>query len=252
MNNEVVLRTEQLSISFGGLHALTKVDFEIRQGEILAILGPNGAGKTTFFNVLSGNLKPDSGKVIFNGQDITGLPPYEICRKGLSRTYQKTSIFQDLTVFENVRLGAQVGYGSRHSWLSRALSDTEVVSVVHELLAMGGLDGQANQLAGNLSHGDQRLLEILIGVSTKPDLLLLDEPSAGLSAKETRQITQWIKDLSKKTIRNVIIVEHDMEVVTELASGIYVLNYGEVLCRGSVDDVKCDPQVQEIYLGKSV
>jgi branched-chain amino acid transport system ATP-binding protein len=252
VNNEVVLRTEQLSISFGGLHALTKVDFEIRQGEILAILGPNGAGKTTFFNVLSGNLKPDSGKVIFNGQDITGLPPYEICRKGLSRTYQKTSIFQDLTVFENVRLGAQVGYGSRHSWLSKALSDTEVVSVVHELLAMGGLDGQANQLAGNLSHGDQRLLEILIGVSTKPDLLLLDEPSAGLSAKETRQITQWIKDLSKKTIRNVIIVEHDMEVVTELASGIYVLNYGEVLCRGSVDDVKCDPQVQEIYLGKSV
>lgn len=252
MSNEVVLRTEQLSIMFGGLHALSGVDFEIREGEILAILGPNGAGKTTFFNVLSGNLKPNSGKVIFKGEDITGLPPYEICRKGLSRTYQKTSIFQELTVFENVRLGAQVGYGSQHSWLSRALSDKTVVSVVEELLAMGGMEHQAYQLAGNLSHGDQRLLEILIGVSTRPDLLLLDEPSAGLSAKETRQITEWIRDLSSKTIRNVIIVEHDMEVVTELASGIYVLNYGEVLCKGSVDEVKCDPQVQEIYLGKSV
>lgn len=252
MSNQVVLRTEKLSITFGGLHAVNGVDFEIREGEILAILGPNGAGKTTFFNVLSGALQPNSGKVIFKGEDITGLPPHEICRRGLSRTYQKTSIFQDLTVFENVRLGAQVGHGRHRSWLSRALSDKKVVYVVEELLAMGGLDRHANQLAGNLSHGDQRLLEILIGVSTRPDLLLLDEPSAGLSAKETRQITAWIRDLSEKTIRNVIIVEHDMEVVTELASGIYVLNYGEVLCKGPVEDVKCDPQVQEIYLGKSV
>lgn len=252
MNNDVVLRTEQLSITFGGLNALNGVDFEIREGEVLAIIGPNGAGKTTFFNVLSGNLRPNSGRVIFKGQDITGLPSYEICRRGLSRTYQKTSIFQDLTVFENIRLGAQIGHGRHHSWLRGALSDKAVVSVVEELLEMGGLNHQANQPAGNLSHGDQRLLEILIGISTRPELLLLDEPSAGLSAKETRQITQWVKDLSQTTIRNVIIVEHDMDVVTELASAIYVLNYGEVLCHGPVGEVKCNPQVQEIYLGKSV
>ena len=252
MNNDVVLRTEQLSITFGGLNALNGVDFEIREGEVLAIIGPNGAGKTTFFNVLSGNLRPNSGRVIFKGQDITGLPSYEICRRGLSRTYQKTSIFQDLTVFENIRLGAQIGHGRHHSWLRGALSDKAVVSVVEELLEMGGLNHQANQPAGNLSHGDQRLLEILIGISTRPELLLLDEPSAGLSAKETRQITQWVKDLSQTTIRNVIIVEHDLDVVTELASAIYVLNYGEVLCHGPVGEVKCNPQVQEIYLGKSV
>lgn len=252
MNHEVVLRTEQLSITFGGLKALSGVDFEIREGEVLAIIGPNGAGKTTFFNVLSGSLHPDSGRVIFKGKDITALPPHEICRRGLSRTYQKTSIFQDLTVFENVRLGAQIGHGRRQSWLRPALSDKKVVTLVEELLVMGGLHHEANQPAGNLSHGDQRLLEIIIGISTRPDLLLLDEPSAGLSAKETREITRWIKELSQTTIRNVIIVEHDMDVVTELASAIYVLNYGEVLCQGPVDDVKCNPQVQEIYLGKSV
>lgn len=252
MNNQVILRTEQLSIAFGGLKALNGVDFEIHEGEVLAIIGPNGAGKTTFFNVLSGNLRPNFGKVIFKGENITALPPHEICRRGLSRTYQKTSIFQDLSVFENVRLGAQIGHGQHHSWLRRAGSDKQVVSVVEELLMMGGLDHKATQPAGNLSHGDQRLLEILIGISTRPELLLLDEPSAGLSAKETKEITQWIKELSRTTIRNVIIVEHDMDVITELASAIYVLNYGEVLCQGPVDDVKCNPQVQEIYLGKSV
>lgn len=252
MNNDVVLRTEQLSITFGGLKALNGVDFEIRQGEVLAIIGPNGAGKTTFFNVLSGNLRPSNGRVIFKGEDITALAPHEICRRGLSRTYQKTSIFQDLTVFENVRLGAQIGHGQHNSWLRGALSDKAVVAVVEELLVMGGLDHQAKQPAGTLSHGDQRLLEILIGISTRPELLLLDEPSAGLSAKETREITRWVKELSQTTIRNVIIVEHDMDVITELASAIYVLNYGEVLCQGPVGEVKCNPQVQEIYLGKSV
>ncbi len=252
MSNEVVLRTEQLTITFGGLKALRGVDFTIREGEVLAIIGPNGAGKTTFFNVLSGNLRPDSGRVIFKGKDITGLPPHEICRRGLSRTYQKTSIFPDLTVFENVRLGAQIGHGSRNLWLHSALSDKKVVALVEELLVMGGLDHQAKKPAGNLSHGDQRLLEILIGISTRPELLLLDEPSSGLSAKETREITRWIKDLAQTTTRNVIIVEHDMDVVTELASAIYVLNYGEVLCQGPVGEVKSNPQVQEIYLGKSV
>lgn len=252
MNKKVVLRTEQLTITFGGLKALNGVDFEIREGEVLAIIGPNGAGKTTFFNVLSGNLRPDSGRVIFKGEDITALPPHEICRRGLSRTYQKTSVFNDLSLFENVRLGAHIGHGQHRSWLRGALSDMSVMAVVEDLLVMGGLDRHAQEPAGNLSHGDQRLLEILIGISTRPELLLLDEPSAGLSAKETKEITRWIKELSQTTIGNVIIVEHDMEVVTELASAIYVLNYGEVLCQGPVGEVKCNPQVQEIYLGKSV
>jgi branched-chain amino acid transport system ATP-binding protein len=252
VTDSIILRTEKLSVTFGGLKALNEVDIEIREGETVAILGPNGAGKTTLFNLLSGNLRPTHGRVLFKDKDITGLPPYEICRRGISRTYQKTSIFPDLTVFENIRLGAQVGHGHPNSFLRSVMADKKVVRAVEELLDMGGMQDRAKQPAGSLSHGDQRLLEILIGISTQPELLLLDEPSAGLSAKETKEITRWIKDLSQTTIGNVVIVEHDMEVVTELASAIYVLNYGEVLCRGSVGEVKCNPQVQEIYLGKSV
>lgn len=252
MSYEFVLRTESLSISFGGLMALNGVNFEMREGEVLAVIGPNGAGKTTFFNVLSGNLIPTEGKVIFKGEDITGLPPYEVCRRGLSRTFQKTSIFPDLTVFENVRLGAHTGYGTWNPTLRSAISDHGVVEKVEELLKMGGMQDQKDRLAGNLSHGDQRLLEILIGMSTRPELLLLDEPSAGLSAKETRYITHWIKELSLTTIRNIVIVEHDMDVVTELATSVCVLNYGEILCRGSVGEVKCNPQVQDVYLGRPI
>ncbi|MEW6110819.1 MAG: ABC transporter ATP-binding protein [Thermodesulfobacteriota bacterium] len=252
MKYEFILRTESLSVSFGGLTALNRVDFEMREGEIQAVIGPNGAGKTTLFNVLSGNLRPTKGRVVFKGEDITGLPPYEVCRRGLSKTFQKTSIFPDLTVFENVRLGAHTGHGSVNPILRSANSDRAVVEKVEELLLMGGLQDQKNQPAGNLSHGDQRLLEILIGISTQPELLLLDEPSAGLSAKETRYITRWIKELSQTTIRNIVIVEHDMDVVTELADSVCVLNYGEVLCRGTVGEVKCNPQVQDVYLGRPV
>ncbi len=252
MNDEFVLRTESLSISFGGLQALNSVDLQVREGEVLAVIGPNGAGKTTFFNVLSGNLLPTQGRVIFKGKDITGLPPHKVCRRGLSRTFQKNSIFPDLSVFENVRLGAHTGYGSWDPFLKSAVSDRVVVEKVEDLLVMGGMQDQKDRLAGYLSHGDQRLLEILIGISTRPQLLLLDEPSAGLSAKETRHITQWIKELSQTTIRNIIIVEHDMDVVTELATTVCVLNYGEVLCRGSVNEVKCNPQVQDVYLGRPV
>lgn len=252
MNNDIILRTESLSISFGGLMALSGVDFEMRENQVLAIIGPNGAGKTTFFNVLSGHLRPTEGRVIFKGEDITGLPPFEVCRRGLSRTFQKTSIFPDLTVFENVRLGAHTGYGKWNPFLKSAVSDHTVVDKVEELLTMGGMQDQKDRLAGNLSHGDQRLLEILIGMSTRPELLLLDEPSAGLSAKETRYITHWIKELSLTTIRNIVIVEHDMDVVTELATSVCVLNYGEVLCRGSVSEVKCNPQVQDVYLGRPI
>ncbi|MEW6267192.1 MAG: ABC transporter ATP-binding protein [Thermodesulfobacteriota bacterium] len=245
-----VLRTEKLSINFGGLKALSEVEFEIHEGEVVALIGPNGAGKTTFFNLLSGFLKPSAGRVFFEEREITGLSPHAICRRGISRTFQKTSIFQELTVFENLRLGVQTGHGKRNEFWRSATSDTTVTKAVHGLLELVGFEDKADTMAQNLSHGDQRLIEVLLGLSTKPRLLLLDEPAAGLSVRETRNMIAHMKELSRNTIKNIVIVEHDMEVVTELATTIYVLHQGEVLCKGSVEDIKSNSRVQDVYLGR--
>jgi len=247
-----ILQTKELSKNFGGLCAVDNVNFSIHPGEIIALIGPNGAGKTTFFNLLSGVLEPSGGSIHFKGRDITDLAPYTRCELGLSRTFQKNSLFPDLTVFENLRLGVEVGYGQKNAFWCKADSNKKVSSKVEELLAMMDFQGKALTLASNLSHGDQRLLEVLLGLATKPDLLMLDEPAAGLSPAETHRMIGQIKHLTEEAIGNVIIVEHDMEVVTELASGIYVLHQGQVLCTGNVDDIKCDPQVQEVYLGRAV
>lgn len=249
--SEPILKTENLSKHFGGLQAVAGVDFEIHPNEIIALIGPNGAGKTTFFNLLSGVLKPTGGRISFKGRNITNLTPHHRCELGLSRTFQKNSLFGELTVFENLRLGVEVGYGHKNSFWRKADSNQEVSAKVQELLAMVDFQEKAYLLCDTLSHGDQRLLEVLMGLSTNPDLLLLDEPAAGLSPAETHRMIDQIKHLSEEAIGNVIIVEHDMEVVTELASNIYVLHNGKVLCTGNVEEVKCHPQVQEVYLGRS-
>lgn len=249
--SQPILKTNKLSKHFGGLRAVDEVDFEIMPGTIIALIGPNGAGKTTFFNLLSGVLRPTAGTINFKGKNITHLAPHQRCELGLARTFQKNSLFNELTVFENLRLGVEVGYGHKSSFWRKADSSPEVSDKVHELLAMVDFQDKALLLSETLSHGDQRLLEILMGLATKPDLLLLDEPAAGLSPTETHRMIDQIKHLSAEAIGNVIIVEHDMEVVTELASNIYVLHHGRVLCTGNVDEVKCHPQVQEVYLGRS-
>ncbi len=249
--SEFILETKELTKNFGGLCAVGGVDFLVRSGEVVALIGPNGAGKTTFFNLLSGVLPPSSGRIYFKGRDISGLPPHRRCRLGLSRTFQKTSLFPELSVFENLRLGAEVGYGRRNAFWRKADRDPRVQEVVEGLLALVEFQDKAQELTGNLSHGDQRLLEVLMGLATRPDLLLLDEPSAGLSPAETRQLTQQVKRLSQESIKTVIIVEHDMEVVAELASRICVLHQGRILCTGSLQEVKSDPRVQEVYLGRT-
>lgn len=246
-----ILKTEKLTKRFGGLKAVDEVDFEIQPNEICALIGPNGAGKTTFFNLLSGVLRPSHGRISFKGRNITDLSPHHRCTLGLSRTFQKNSLFAELTVFENLRLGVEVGYGNKNGFWRRADSNRAVKDKVHELLALVDFEGKGPLLSETLSHGDQRLLEVLLGLATKPDLLLLDEPAAGLSPAETHRMIDQIKHLSQEAISNVIIVEHDMEVVTELASRIYVLHHGRILCTGDVEEVKCHPQVQEVYLGRS-
>src|ERR1700730_12400147 len=242
-----MLRTQDLTIRFGGLTALNSVNFEVRQGEIRAIIGPNGAGKSTFFNCLTGVLRPSSGHILFSGGDITGLSPDRISRKGIARSYQITNILPNATVLENARIAAQ---SRRHSWslLTHHSSHRDVVEKAKTALDAVGLLGKAHELAANLSHGEQRTLEIAIALATEPQLLCLDEPTAGMSAAETHDTMQLVRRIAKD--HTILIVEHDMKVVMGLADRITVLHYGEILAEGAPDEIQLNPRVMEVYLRK--
>jgi branched-chain amino acid transport system ATP-binding protein len=240
-----VLRTEGLTIRFGGLTALNNVNFQLKRDEIRAIIGPNGAGKSTFFNCLTGVLRPTSGRILFNGEEITGLPPDKISQKGIARSYQITNIMPNATVLENVRIAAQ---SRRHGWsmLTHYSSFKDIIGKAEDVLASVGLAGKADELAANLSHGEQRNLEIGIALATEPQLLCLDEPTAGMSAVETHQTMQLVRRIAKNL--TILIVEHDMQVVMELCDRITVLHYGEVLAEGTPKEIQDNPRVLEVYL----
>src|SRR4029079_5788836 len=240
-----VLRTEGLTIRFGGLTALNKVNLDIRRGEIRAIIGPNGAGKSTFFNCVTGVLRPTSGRILLNGADLTGLPPNLISRAGIARSYQITNILPNATTLENVRIAAQ---SRRHSWnMVRRYSDfRDIIGKAEAVLASVGLAAKADELASNLSHGEQRNLEIGIALAHDPELLCLDEPTAGMSAAETHDTIQLVRNISKNL--TILIVEHDMQLVMGLADRITVLNYGAVLAEGPPAEIQKNPRVQEVYL----
>ncbi len=242
----VVLKTEGLSKSFGGLRAVNEVDFELLAGGLHAIIGPNGAGKTTLFNLITGLLVPDTGRVTFLGRDITGMKPYRISRLGLARTLQIKSVFDGLSVYDNVWIAAHSRVGFLHP-LRPVASYRATASKVEGLLERLGLQGSKDELAGNLSYGDVALLEIAIALATEPKLLLLDEPVAGMSPTETRSTVQLVKELSKSV--DIILIEHDMEVVFDAAEVITVMNQGAILCRGTPDQIAKDQRVQEAYLG---
>jgi branched-chain amino acid transport system ATP-binding protein len=225
--------------------AVDGLDFTVRAGEIRAVIGPNGAGKTTLFNLITGVLPPSRGQIRFRGEDITGLPAHRISQKGLARTVQVTSIFPTLTVTENVWLGAQ-----SRGWLNpfaRPAAMETVRGQVEEVIALVGLTAEADAEAAELSHGDQRLLEIALALSTRPDVLLLDEPTAGLSAKETRDMVRVVRQLAAR--QTIVIVEHDMDVVMELADIITVLHMGRTLAEGPPQATRDNRLVQEVYLG---
>ena len=240
-----ILEARGLTRTFGGLVAVNGVDFTVRTGEIHAVIGPNGAGKTTLFNLITGVLPPTSGRILFRGRDITGLPVHRISQQGIARTVQVTSIFPTLTVTENVWLGAQ-SRGRLHP-LARRSRMQSVRRQVEEIIALVGLREQAEAEAAELSHGDQRLLEIALALSTKPELLLLDEPTAGLSAKETRDMVRVVKQLAAR--QTIVIVEHDMDVVMELADTISVLHMGRTLAKGPPQATRENALVQKVYLG---
>ena len=240
-----ILRTEGLSVRFGGLNALNNVNVAVRRGEIRAIIGPNGAGKSTFFNCLTGVIKPSGGRILLDGDDITGLSPDRISRKSLARSYQITNIMRGATVLENVRIAAQ---SRRHAWglLRHRNAYTDVLDRARAVLASVGLLDKQDELADNLSHGEQRNLEIGIALGTEPKVLCLDEPTAGMSVAETHATVELVRRIAANL--TILIVEHDMEVVMGLARTITVLNYGEVLAEGTPAEIQANPRVQEVYL----
>jgi branched-chain amino acid transport system ATP-binding protein len=240
-----LLKTEALTVRFGGLAALSNVSLAVPGGEIRGIIGPNGAGKSTFFNCLTGVLRPTSGRIVFSGEDITGLPPHAISRKAIARSYQITNILPGATVLENARIAAQ---SRHHNWsmLRHHRAYTDVIARARAVLADVGLGGKEEELATNLSHGEQRNLEIGIALATEPKLLCLDEPTAGMSVTETHATVELIRRIARDL--TILIVEHDMEVVMGLAHTITVLNYGEVLAEGTPAEIRANPRVQEVYL----
>ena len=244
---EPVLRIEGLTRRFGGLIAVNAVDFVLPGGELHAIIGPNGAGKTTLFNLISGLLSADAGRILFAGRDITGERPHRISRLGIARTLQVKSVFNGLSVYDNVWIAAQTRRGFLHPLRpAHAYSDTD--AKVRDLLAQLELEGHAKELAGNLSYGDVALLEIAIALATDPRLLLLDEPVAGMSPSETARATARIRDLARRV--DVILIEHDMEVVFSIADRVTVMHQGAILAAGRPDEIRRDRRVQDAYLGE--
>lgn len=245
-----VLLVEGLQKRFGGVQALGGVDLAVQPREIRAIIGPNGAGKSTFFNTLTGLLRPDAGRVLFEEQDITGRRPHTLTRLGIARTFQITSIFADLTVQQNVQV-ALAGYRGEtwRMWQPAARSGVERTARMLELV---GLAEQAARPAGTLAHGDQKRLELAIALAGEPRLLLLDEPTAGMTAQERLEAINLVHRIAVELGLTVVFTEHDMAVVFAVATRICVLHQGRLLADGTPDEVRADRKVQEVYLGDSL
>jgi branched-chain amino acid transport system ATP-binding protein len=246
-----LLEVDNVVRAFGSLVAVNGVSLKVEPGDLHAVIGPNGAGKTTFFNLISGFFPPSSGRIRFRDCDITAAPAHKRVELGMARTFQITEIFPELTVYENVRVPVEVAAGLRLApWLSRRRR-AEIDKRVAALLAQAGLAAKADQLAGELSHGDQRATEIMMALALNPSLLLLDEPTAGMGDQETHDIVQLIAKVHKEHQLAIVLIEHDMRVVFHLATRIMVLAEGAVLAQGSPAEIAANERVQAAYLGQS-
>jgi branched-chain amino acid transport system ATP-binding protein len=244
-----VLVVERLSRYFGALSALNGVSLAVAPRERRAIIGPNGAGKTTLFNLVTGQLAPSAGRILFDGHSLAGLPPHAVARRGISRSFQRTNLFPGLTVLENLRLAAAAdGHGSYNLLgnVERLRPPLEKARQVAEAVDLGD---RLAEVVEHLSYGEQRQLEVGVALATSPKLLLLDEPTAGMSPEETQRMTRMLEALPREV--TLLIIEHDMDVVSSLADRVTVLHYGEVLSEGNFEEVKADPRVYEVYLGSA-
>jgi branched-chain amino acid transport system ATP-binding protein len=245
---DLILQVRNLNKAFGGVVATDHLDFDVRQGEIHAVIGPNGAGKTTFVAQIAGMLTPDSGEIIFDGQEISGLSAPERSHAGLARSFQITSVFPNFTAIENVALSIQAHDGHSFRFWTTAFRDAKLIQPARNILEQVGLADRALSLAGNLAHGEQRQLEIAMALATKPKLLLLDEPTAGMGAEESEIMRQFL--LGLKGEYSIILIEHDMDTVFNLSDRITVLVYGRSIATGAPDEIRSNAQVKAAYLGE--
>jgi branched-chain amino acid transport system ATP-binding protein len=246
-----LLTVDAVSRQFGSLIAVNRVSMNVEPGELRAVIGPNGAGKTTFFNLISGFFPPSAGRIVFDGRDITQMLPHQRVALGIARTFQITEIFPTLTVQENLCIAVEVASGFRlRPWLASQASQ-QVRGRVDELLQLAELTAKADRPVGELPHGDQRATEISMSLALQPRLLLLDEPTAGMGDQETYDITQLVHRLHREHKLTIVLIEHDMRVIFNLADRILVLAEGEVLAEGTPAEIAADEGVQAAYLGKA-
>ena len=249
---DFALSMKDLSLNIGGAKILDGITLDVPKNETLGIIGPNGAGKTSLFNLLSGIRKPSRGSIVVGGQDVTHLDTHQRAQAGISRTFQTSSVFVNLTCLENVRIAAQAANGKSMNLTKSAYKFPEVLQASHDALAKVGLSKRSLQTAGSLSHGDKRRLEIAIVLASKSDIVLLDEPMAGMSVENVPELVEIIRSLATEHKKTVLIVEHHMEVILGLADRIAVLNYGELLVCDTPDNVINNPVVQSAYIGEAL
>ncbi len=244
-----MLQVRSLAKSFGGFKAVSNANLDVNQGEIVAVIGPNGAGKTTLFNLITGVLKPDSGQVLFKGEDIKGLQPHQVCRKRISRSFQVVNVFNRLTIFENTQIS--ILSREKKTWNLFTPSTKLAVEETTELLRNVGLLDKKDRMSGALSHGDRKVLEIAMALGGNPEFLILDEPTAGMSPEETARCIDLIQHLREKMGLTILFCEHDMEIVFGIANRIMVMVRGTTIVQGTCNEVRCNEAVQDAYLGGS-
>jgi branched-chain amino acid transport system ATP-binding protein len=250
-----ILEVKNLTKKFGGLTATNDVSMNVEKNSITAVIGPNGAGKTTFFNMITAVYHPTSGDILLNGKSLVGLKPHQVCHFGISRTFQNIRLFNEQTVIENVLVGMHQRL--KGHWVGTLLHLPEVTREeeaakveAYKILQYVGLEEFVNESAGNLPYGAQRRLEIGRAIATRPKILLLDEPAAGMNPKETQQLTDLIHDMRHRLDVTIILIEHDMKLVMKISDYIYVLDHGELIAEGKPDDIRNNKRVIEAYLGK--
>jgi branched-chain amino acid transport system ATP-binding protein len=251
MDDKTILAADHLRKDFGGLCAVDDVSVKVRAGSLHSIIGPNGAGKTTLFNLLSGVLKPTAGRVLYHGRDITAQPPHRIAHLGIGRSYQITNVFPNLSVFENVRLAAQAMGRDNLMLFAPAARFRRYAERAQRAVEQVGLQGKENLLASVLPHGDKRKLELGILLASDPQVLLLDEPTAGMASEQVPHLMALIAEIRRQGNRTILLVEHNMDIVMNVSDAITVMHYGKVLAEGTPAQIGANEQVQKAYLGES-